>query len=65
MDIKLLNKYLSKSFNNQFEIKDLEDTDVLPIIDEIILSKLMYLILFFSKSLKVRLIYNRLSSFTN
>lgn len=29
---------------NQFEIKDLEDTDVLPIIDEIILSKLMHLI---------------------
>ena len=22
MDIKLLNKYLSKSFNNQFEIKE-------------------------------------------
>lgn len=27
---------------NQFEIKDLEDTDILPIIDEVILSKLMY-----------------------
>lgn len=27
---------------NQFEIKDLEETDVLPIIDEVILSKLMY-----------------------
>lgn len=27
---------------NQFEIKDLEDTDILPILDEVILSKLMY-----------------------
>ena len=30
---------------NQFEIKDLIDTDVLPVIDEIILSKLMYSIM--------------------
>lgn len=44
---KPVGEYVTSNLNladrfNQFDIKDLVDTDVLPVIDEVILSKLMY-----------------------
>ena len=46
-EFKTVATYITRVLNltdrfNKFEIKDLTDTDVLPIIDEVILSKLMY-----------------------
>lgn len=46
-EFKTVATYITRVLNltdrfNKFEIKDLMDTDVLPIIDEVILSKLMY-----------------------
>lgn len=47
---KPVGEYVTSNLNladrfNQFDIKDLVDTDVLPVIDEVILSKLMYSII--------------------